>query len=85
MVFLLGGPCPRKGSAAGWGLVLSSPSALCSQANNSGDEVLRQGVTTLFGKSADREDGRLGSPKKPSYRGQDASFFYRTEGEEVRK
>ena len=51
------------------------------QANKSGDEVLRQGVTALFGRAADREDGRLGSPKKPSYRALDASFFYRTERE----
>ena len=34
---------------------------------------------TLFGKPADRKDGRLASPEKPSYRSLDASFFYRTE------
>ena len=54
------------------------------QANKSGDEVLRQGITTLFGKPGVLEDGGLGSPRKPSYRGLDASFFYRI-GEEVRK
>ena len=33
-----------------------------------------------------RKAGRLGSPQKPSYRGLDASFFYRIrEGEAVRK
>ena len=29
------------------------------QANKSGDEVLRQGVATLFGKLGAREDGRM--------------------------
>ena len=36
---------------------------VAQQANKSGDEVLRQGVTTLFEKPADREDGGQGSPK----------------------
>ena len=48
------------------------------QTNKSGDEMLRQGTVTLFGKLEDQEDGRLVSPK-PSYQGLDASFFYRTE------
>ena len=29
------------------------------QANKSGDELLGQGITTLIGKPADQEDGRL--------------------------
>ena len=33
------------------------------QANKSGDELLGQGITTLIGKLADREDGRLVSRK----------------------
>ena len=33
------------------------------QASKSGDEVLRQGIATLFRKPADREDGGLGSPQ----------------------
>ena len=33
------------------------------QANIWRDKVLRQGIATLFGKPADREDGGLGSPK----------------------
>ena len=33
------------------------------QANKSGDEVLRQGMPTLFGKLADQEDGGVVSPK----------------------
>ena len=51
------------------------------QANESGDEVLRQGIMTLFGKLADWEDGRVVSPKKASYWSLDTSFFYRTERE----
>ena len=33
------------------------------QTSESGDEVLRQGIATLFRKPADREDGGLVSPK----------------------
>ena len=51
------------------------------QANKSGDQVLRQGIATLFRKLADGEDGGLVYPKKPTYRGLDASFFSRTERE----
>ena len=54
------------------------------QANKSGDEELRRRIT-LFGKPADQEDGRLGSPEK-HLMGLDACFFYRTErGEGLRK
>ena len=47
--------------------------------------MLRKGVTTLFRKLADLEDGRLMS-KHLSYQGLDFRFFYRTQrGEKVRK
>ena len=59
--------------------LLPSPSSLCSLYNRPVN--WRRGVEarniTLFGKPADREDGGLGSPKKPFYRGLDASFFSR--------
>lgn len=44
------------------------------QANKSGEEVLRQGRETLFGKLGVQEGGGL-----PSYRVLGASFFYRIE------
>ena len=46
-----------------------------------GDKILRNRVKILFGKPADGEDGRLLSTKQPSYQGQDAGFFYKTERE----
>lgn len=46
------------------------------QANKSGEEMLRQGRETLFGKLGVQEDGGL-----PSYWGLGASFFCRIETE----
>ena len=44
-----------------------SPAEACTankaQANKVRDELLRQGIATLFGKPADWEDGGLMSPK----------------------
>ena len=44
--------------------MLQSPSSLCLLHNRSiNRKVLRQGITTLFRKLTDREDGGLGFPK----------------------
>ena len=45
--------------------MLLSPSSLCSLHDRpiNRRQVLRQGIATLFRKLADREDGRLMSPK----------------------
>ena len=67
-------------------LLLLSSSSLSSPYKRTTEEVLRQGIATLFGKLADREEGRLLSQNNHII-GVWVPFFcfLKKEGKEVRK
>ena len=53
-----------RGKSGSWSGDVTSPSSLCLLHNRPiNQKVLRQGITTLFRKLIDREDGGLGFPK----------------------